>query len=56
MEALIAARCPDILRQKAEIRAEGFDTTFVVHGARHMIDPPVRLARWTGAREGAPLA
>ncbi len=48
MEALIAARGPDILRLKAVIWADGFDTPFVIHGVQHIIDPPVRLARWTG--------
>ena len=48
METLIAARGPDILRLKAVIWAEGFDTPFVIHGVQHIIDPPVRLARWTG--------
>ncbi|MFM7333086.1 MAG: CobW family GTP-binding protein [Tabrizicola sp.] len=49
METLIAARGPDILRLKAVIWADGFDTPFVIHGVQHIIDPPVRLARWTGA-------
>ena len=48
METLIAARGPDILRLKAVIWAEGLDTPFVIHGVQHIIDPPVRLARWTG--------
>jgi G3E family GTPase len=48
LETLIAARGPDILRLKAVIWAEGFDTPFVIHGVQHIIDPPVRLARWTG--------
>lgn len=48
METLIAACGPDILRLKAVIWAEGFDTPFVIHGVQHIIDPPVRLARWTG--------
>ena len=48
METLIAARGPDILRLKAVIWAAGFDTPFVIHGVQHIIDPPVRLARWTG--------
>jgi G3E family GTPase len=49
METLIAARGPDILRLKAVIWADGFDTPFVIHGVQHIIDPPIRLARWTGA-------
>jgi G3E family GTPase len=48
METLIAARGPDILRLKAVIWADGFDTPFVIHGVQHIIDPPIRLARWTG--------
>lgn len=48
METLIAARGPDILRLKAVIWADGFDTPFVIHGVQHIIDPPLRLARWTG--------
>ena len=48
METLIAARGPDILRLKALIWAQGFDTPFVIHGVQHIIDPPVRLAGWTG--------
>jgi G3E family GTPase len=48
METLIAARGPDILRLKAVIWADGFDTLFVIHGVQHIIDPPIRLARWTG--------
>ena len=48
METLIAARGPDILRLKAVVWADGFDTPFVIHGVQHIIDPPVRLARWTG--------
>jgi G3E family GTPase len=48
LEALVAARGPDILRLKAVIWADGFDTPFVIHGVQHIIDPPVRLARWTG--------
>lgn len=48
LETLIAARGPDILRMKAVIWADGFDTPFVIHGVQHIIDPPVRLARWTG--------
>ncbi|NBE08308.1 CobW C-terminal domain-containing protein [Paragemmobacter ruber] len=27
----------------------GLDTRFVIHGLQHIADPPVRLARWTGA-------
>ena len=49
METLIAAREPDILRLKPVIWADGFDTPFVIHGVQHIVDPPVRLARWTGA-------
>lgn len=49
METLIAARGPDILRLKAVIWIKGFDTPFVIHGVQHVIDPPVRLARWQGA-------
>jgi len=49
METLIAAKGLDILRLKAVIWADGFDTPFVIHGVQHIIDPPVRLARWTGA-------
>ncbi|MCU0904080.1 MAG: GTP-binding protein [Tabrizicola sp.] len=49
LETLIAARGPDILRMKAVIWADGFDTPFVIHGVQHIIDPPIRLARWTGA-------
>ena len=48
METLFAARGPDILRLKAVIWAEGFDTPFVIHGVQHIIDQPVRLARWSG--------
>jgi G3E family GTPase len=48
LESLMATRGPDILRLKAVIWAEGFDTPFVIHGVQHIIDPPVRLARWTG--------
>jgi G3E family GTPase len=48
VETLIATRGPDILRLKAVIWAQGFDTPFVIHGVQHVIDPPVRLARWTG--------
>ncbi len=48
METLIAARGPDILRLKAVIWADGFDTPFVIHGVQHIIDPPIRLARWSG--------
>jgi G3E family GTPase len=48
LETLIAAHGPDILRLKAVIWADGFDTPFVIHGVQHIIDPPVRLARWTG--------
>ena len=46
---LIAARGPDILRLKAVIWADGFDTPFVIHGVQHLLEPPVRLARWSGA-------
>lgn len=31
------------------IWAEDCDTPFVSHGVQHIIDPPVRLARWTGS-------
>jgi G3E family GTPase len=48
METLIAAHGPDILRMKAVIWADGFDTPFVIHGVQHIIDPPIRLARWSG--------
>ncbi len=48
METLIATRGPDILRLKAVIWADGFDTPFVIHGVQHIIDPPIRLARWSG--------
>jgi G3E family GTPase len=48
VETLIAARGPDILRLKAVIWADGFDTPFVIHGVQHIIDPPIPLARWTG--------
>jgi G3E family GTPase len=48
VETLIATRGPDILRLKAVIWADGFDTPFVIHGVQHIIDPPIRLARWTG--------
>jgi len=48
MHALVAVCGPDILRLKAVIWAEGFDTPFVIHGVQHIIDAPVRLARWTG--------
>ena len=43
-----AARGADILRLKSVIWADGFDTPFFIHGVQHIIDPPVRLARWTG--------
>lgn len=45
---LIAAGGPDILRMKAVILADGFDTPFVIHGVQRIIDPPIRLARWAG--------
>ena len=48
METLIAARGPDILRLKAGIWADGFNTPFVIHGVQHIINPPIRLARWSG--------
>ncbi len=48
LETLIAARGPVILRRKAVIWADGFDTPFVIHGVQHIIDPPIRLARWNG--------
>jgi G3E family GTPase len=50
IEGLIAIRGPDILRLKAVIWADGFDTPFVIHGVQHIMDPPVRLARWSGDR------
>ena len=50
IEGLIAIRGPDILRIKAVIWADGFDTPFVIHGVQHIMDPPVRLARWSGDR------
>jgi G3E family GTPase len=49
MESLAATLGPHILRMKAVIWAEGFDTPFVIHGVQHIYDPPVRLARWTGS-------
>lgn len=48
METLIAARGPDILRLKTGIWADGFNTPFVIHGLQHIINPPIRLARWSG--------
>lgn len=48
METLIAARGPDILRLKAVIWDDGFDTPFVIHGVQHIIDPSIRLACWSG--------
>jgi len=48
MQALISACGTDILRLKAVIWAEGIDTPFVIHAVQHIVDPPVRLARWTG--------
>jgi G3E family GTPase len=48
LETLIAARGADILRMKAVIWADGFDTPFVIHGVQHTIDPPIRLAGWNG--------
>jgi G3E family GTPase len=48
LETLIAARGPDILRIKAVIWVDSFDTPFVIHGVQHIIDPPIRLARWNG--------
>jgi G3E family GTPase len=50
IDGLIAVRGPDILRLKAVIWADGFDTPFVIHGVQHIIDPPIRLARWSGDR------
>jgi G3E family GTPase len=47
METLVAARGPGILRLKAVIWAEGFDTPFVIHGVQNIIDPSIRLARWS---------
>jgi G3E family GTPase len=49
LETLTAVHGPDILRMKAVIWVESFDTPFVMHGVQHIIDPPVRLARWSGA-------
>ena len=49
LEALIALRGPDILRLKAVLWVDGYDTPFVIHGVQHIIDPPVRLQRWLGA-------
>lgn len=47
-ETLIATRGARILRLKALIWATGFETPFVLHGVQHLLDPPVRLKRWTG--------
>lgn len=47
-ETLIATRGAQILRLKALIWATGFETPFVLHGVQHLIDPPLRLKRWTG--------
>lgn len=47
-ETLIATRGARILRLKALIWATGFETPFVLHGVQHLIDPPLRLKRWTG--------
>jgi len=48
METLLATRGAEILRLKAVLWAEGIDTPYVIHGVQHIVDPPVRLARWTG--------
>jgi G3E family GTPase len=48
LETLVATQGPKILRLKAVIWAEGLDTPFVLHGVQHIIDPPIRLARWSG--------
>lgn len=48
MECLIAGQSANILRLKAVIWPEGFDTPYVIHGVQHIIEPPVRLARWSG--------
>jgi G3E family GTPase len=32
------------------IWAEGLDTPFVIHGVHHIMDPPIRIARWSGDR------
>lgn len=45
---LSAACGPDILRLKAVIWADGFDMPFGIHGVQHIIDSPIRLARWAG--------
>lgn len=47
-ETLIATRGDRILRLKALIWATGFETPFVLHGVQHLLDPLVRLKRWTG--------
>ncbi|WP_414727812.1 GTP-binding protein [Yoonia sp.] len=44
IETQIAARGPDILRLKAVIWADSFDTPFVIHCVQHTIDLPIRLA------------
>jgi G3E family GTPase len=49
IETLMATRGPNILRLKAVVWADGMDTPFVIHAVQHIVDPPVRLARWTGA-------
>lgn len=48
METQIAARGPDILRLKAVIWADSFDTPFVIHCVQHIINPPVRLSPSAG--------
>ncbi|TKD22823.1 GTP-binding protein [Rhodobacter capsulatus] len=48
LETLLATRGAEILRLKAVLWAEGIDTPYVIHGVQHIVDPPVRLARWTG--------
>ncbi|PJN94536.1 hypothetical protein CNY89_13930 [Amaricoccus sp. HAR-UPW-R2A-40] len=47
-ETLIATRGARILRLKGLIWATGFETPFVLHGVQHLLDPLVRLKRWTG--------
>lgn len=49
LETLLATRGAEILRLKAVLWAEGIDTPYVIHGVQHIVDPPVRLARWTGS-------
>lgn len=40
----------DILRLKAMIRSDRFDTPFAIHRLQHIVDPPVRLAQWSDGR------